>query len=185
MQAIIFDCFGVLTTGYWHEFVSTMPASVRPALADLNKAYDTGHLTELEYITEVEAVCGTRPNLVESGSGTAIKNIVMLDYIGELKPTYKIGLLSNIATNWITEKFLSPAEQQLFDAMMYSHTVGLVKPDPQVFKRMADELGVAPQDCLMVDDLEANCDGARAAGMQTVHYISFNQAKAAINMLLT
>ena len=52
----------------------------------------------------------------------------------------------------------------LFDVLVLGGTVGARKPDPEVYRRTAALLGLEPQDCVVVDDLERNVSGARAAG---------------------
>lgn len=185
MKAIIFDCFGVLTTDYWREFVAALEVDLQPAAADLNKAYDAGFITTTDFMDQVEELTGQRPELVEHTHGPATKNSELLDYIAELKPYYKTGLLSNIASDWITDEFLTAPEQGLFDAMIFSHNVQLTKPDPRIFELIADRLGVEPTDCVMVDDIEPNCTGAREIGMQAVVYQHYPQARRELELLLS
>ena len=184
MKALIFDCFGVLTTDYWREFVAALPARYQAAASDLNKAYDAGFITTADFLQQVASLTGKRPELIEHTHGPATKNVQLLEYISTLKVNYKIGLLSNIASDWITEEFLSSAEQQLFDAMIFSHTVQLTKPDHRIFELMAERLAVDPRDCVMIDDLETNCTGARETGMQAVVYQDFTVAKQQLEQIL-
>ena len=184
MQAIIFDCFGVLTTDYWRQFVTSLPTDQQLVVGELNKAYDSGHLTSSDFMNEVEIVTSRRPNLSDHYRATATKNYELLSYITDLKPTYKIGLLSNVASDWVTEKFLTAEEASLFDVMIFSHNVGLTKPDERIFKLMANRLGVSEGECVMVDDLDANCTGARSAGMQAITYLDVAQTKAELEALL-
>ena len=185
MKAVIFDCFGVLTTDYWREFVAALPTNLQPAASDLNKAYDAGFMSTTDFMDQVQTLTGRRPDLVEHTRTPATKNHELLDYIAGLKPHYKIGLLSNIASNWITDKFLTTAEQSLFDAMIFSHQVSLTKPDHRIFELMAEKLSVEPTDCIMVDDIEVNCTGAREVGMQAVIYTDFVRARPEIERLLS
>lgn len=53
-----------------------------------------------------------------------------------------------------------------------SWRTGVRKPDRAAFEGAARALGVAPGECLVVDDRPANCDGARAAGMQAHRFAS-------------
>src|SRR5882762_4506135 len=100
IKAIIFDCFGVLTTDKWKEFVATLPESQKQPARDLNHAYDGGFITEEEFITKIQELTGQNPGEVEKiPSSEVAKNNELLNYIEGLKPTYKIGLLSNIASN--------------------------------------------------------------------------------------
>lgn len=184
MKALIFDCFGVLTTDVWKEFLAKLPTDLQRPASDVNKAYDAGFMTTAEYIRQVEDLTGTTPPMVESSPGIA-KNFELLEYIAQKKDSYKIGLLSNIGTDWISETFLTESEQSMFDVLLFSHHVGLAKPDPQIFSIMAERLGVEPSDCLMVDDIEANSIGARTTGMQAVTYQNFEQAKRDIEALIS
>jgi putative hydrolase of the HAD superfamily len=46
--------------------------------------------------------------------------------------------------------------------------VGLHKPEPEIFHLGAERLGVPPEECVFVDDLRENCEGAEAVGMTAV-----------------
>jgi HAD superfamily hydrolase (TIGR01509 family) len=47
---------------------------------------------------------------------------------------------------------------------------GLRKPDPESFLQAARQLGLAPGECLLVDDREENCAAARALGLQALPF---------------
>lgn len=49
-----------------------------------------------------------------------------------------------------------------------SHRMGRRKPEPAAFEHVVREIGVPPEGVLFFDDLPANVEGARAAGMQAV-----------------
>jgi len=59
-------------------------------------------------------------------------------------------------------------EMALFERVFASHEMGLRKPEPESFLRVISELGLAPAECVFVDDLEANCAAARDVGMRSV-----------------
>jgi FMN phosphatase YigB (HAD superfamily) len=42
------------------------------------------------------------------------------------------------------------------------------KPEPEIFLLGAERLGVAPEECVFVDDLRENCAGAEAVGMTAI-----------------
>lgn len=46
--------------------------------------------------------------------------------------------------------------------------MGLHKPDPEIFRLGAERAGLAPADCVFVDDLKENCAGAEAVGMTPI-----------------
>ena len=47
------------------------------------------------------------------------------------------------------------------DDIVYSHEVGLRKPDPAIYALAAARLGVAPYEVLFLDDVSANVGAAR------------------------
>ena len=57
---------------------------------------------------------------------------------------------------------------EMFDAVVISGEVGMRKPEQRIFIHAAEAVGVPPQECVLVDDLPWNVDGARAAGMAAV-----------------
>jgi putative hydrolase of the HAD superfamily len=57
---------------------------------------------------------------------------------------------------------------ELFDGIVISGDVGMHKPEPEIFELGAERIGVAPADCVFVDDLRENCEGAEAVGMTAI-----------------
>lgn len=57
-----------------------------------------------------------------------------------------------------------------FDHQFHSFEVGLAKPDPAYFEHVVAALGIEPDEAVFVDDLQANVRGARAAGLNAVHF---------------
>jgi len=53
-----------------------------------------------------------------------------------------------------------------FDAVSDGNNIQNSKPDPEVFLKAAEFLGIAPEDCLVVEDAEAGVQGAFAGGME-------------------
>jgi putative hydrolase of the HAD superfamily len=88
-----------------------------------------------------------------------------LDVLKELRRRgYKSGLISvcseEVPALW-GETPLAP----LIDAPVFSCSVGVAKPDRRIYEIAAERLGVAPSECLFVDDQPAFVEGAVAAGM--------------------
>jgi HAD superfamily hydrolase (TIGR01509 family) len=57
---------------------------------------------------------------------------------------------------------------------------GLRKPDPAAFEGAARALGVAPEECLLIDDRPDNCDAARRLGMAALRFIDAAQLREAL-----
>jgi epoxide hydrolase-like predicted phosphatase len=185
IRAIIFDCFGVLTVDTWQEFAASLPSNQRTEASVLNRVYDAGHLSRAEFGQAMQALTGRQPRYVEDLPVNDLhKNAELFTLIKKLKPSYKIGLLSNIGTNWVLEHFLSPEERALFDTFVFSFDTGLVKPDERIYRLVGERLGEPPAACVMIDDLARNCQGAEDSGMQAIVYRNLTQMRAELQALL-
>lgn len=188
VKAIIFDCFGVLTKDLWREFTeSLLPGEGVRKAKELNHRYDAGLISLEEFIQAVHEATGHDPQLVETvfTNTKPLKNTELLDYIRELKRNYKIGMLSNIATNWVRDHFLTPEEQKLFDTMVFSFEVGTTKPDPRIYEVALHNLGVEPHETVFIDDVERYCLAAEALGMKAVWYKNFPHMKTELEQILS
>lgn len=78
---------------------------------------------------------------------------------------------AGIATALVTDAPEVPAAvATLFDVVVLGPTLGVRKPDPEVYRRTAERLGLTPDECVVVDDHLANIRGARAAGAVVIHH---------------
>lgn len=182
IRAIVFDCFGVLTTESWQLFKSTLPQDqIEPARSLMHQS-TYGYISYEVFIAELAKLTSRSEAEISSALRHELaKNEPLFDYVRFLKDKgYKIGLLSNIANNWITDTFLTPKEQKLFDAMVLSFEVGMVKPDPRIFHLMCEKLDVETSEAIMVDDIDRYCYAAEAEGMKSVVYTDFQQTRREI-----
>jgi putative hydrolase of the HAD superfamily len=93
---------------------------------------------------------------------------------------FKTALLSN---SWGNDY---PRERwhELFDETVISGEVGMRKPEPEIYRLVAERLGVAPEECVFVDDIAANIKGAVAVGMVGVHHTDVDATLAELEVLL-
>ncbi|MGW5648522.1 HAD family hydrolase [Saccharopolyspora sp. NPDC003752] len=75
----------------------------------------------------------------------------------------KIGVISNIAFD-IRPAFERIGVTGYVDEFLLSYLEGVIKPDPKIFLRACERLGVAPEEALMVGDSEEADGGAAAVG---------------------
>lgn len=179
IRGIIFDCFGVLYVDATHHFYEQYIKDyeqLRPQLSELNRAYDIGLLSQAQLNQEVADLSGLDVDLVNAHIlGVHQRNLGLLEYAESLRADYKVGMLSNIGIDGMNSFFAAEERTRLFDAVVLSSEVQLVKPDPRIFELMATRLGLLPEECVMIDDVEANIMGAREAGMQGIVYQSNQQ----------
>jgi len=108
----------------------------------------------------------------------------LIEYIRSLREGYKIGLLSNafddlreyVTTVW---KFADA-----FDDLLISAEVGLVKPDPAIYRLALQRLAVQADRAVFIDDMRANVEGARRVGLQAIHFNNPAQAQAELKNLI-
>jgi putative hydrolase of the HAD superfamily len=77
----------------------------------------------------------------------------------------RTGLLSN---SWGLDDYPRELFPGLFDVVVISGEVGMRKPEERIFRHTAGLLGLTPQECVFIDDLEVNVAAAEAIGMTAV-----------------
>jgi HAD superfamily hydrolase (TIGR01509 family) len=83
----------------------------------------------------------------------------------------KIALLSNDSPALIA-KLDRLGIAPLFDPLVVSANIGVMKPNPAAYMAVLERLGNAAADTVFIDDMPANIEGARAVGMIGLHYTS-------------
>ncbi|MFF1821439.1 HAD family hydrolase [Kribbella sp. NPDC058245] len=71
----------------------------------------------------------------------------------------------------------------MFDDIVISGEVGLRKPEPEIFLLAARRVNLQPAECVFVDDLEVNVDGARALGMTGILHTSYDETRRELESL--
>jgi epoxide hydrolase-like predicted phosphatase len=94
---------------------------------------------------------------------------------------FRTGLLSN---SWGCDEYPRADFPGLFDAVVISGECGMRKPEEAIFLHAAKSLGLEPEQCVFIDDMEANIAAAAACGMTGVHHNEAAQTVAALQDLL-
>ncbi|MBM2828261.1 MAG: haloacid dehalogenase domain protein hydrolase [Actinobacteria bacterium] len=103
--------------------------------------------------------------------------------IMELKGKYKVGLLSN-TNEWHYEHFFKSVEVfPQFDSVTLSFDVKEMKPGEGIYRDALGKLGVLPDECVYVDDIEEYAEGARRVGMKGIRYTSHDSLVASLRAL--
>jgi len=115
-------------------------------------------------------------------------NPPMIRYVGELRER---GLRTALLTNNVREweplwRAKLPELDDIFDLVVDSAFVGMRKPERRIYELTLERLGggLRPGQCLFVDDLEINCEAARAFGMTAVRFDDAEQAIAELESAL-
>ncbi|MBF81995.1 MAG: hypothetical protein CL522_01115 [Actinobacteria bacterium] len=105
----------------------------------------------------------------------------MIQVVNELRQAgYRLALLTNAVREFrpVIEKTVPIYD--LFDVIVDSSEVGMRKPDKEIYDLASQNLGVENSQCLMIDDLIANVQGAENAGMQGLLFTTSDETSAAI-----
>lgn len=181
-RALIFDCFGVLYQGSLQHLRQLASDDVQQQLTDLSHASDYGYISRNEYMQRVAELTGLTTQQVEDIIETDhVRNEAMIEVVRASRHTHKTALLSNVGRGIIRQLFTPSELTELFDVVVLSSEVGLVKPYPEIYELTAQQLGVPTERCYMIDDMPANIDGARAVGMDGVVFESASQVRAALH----
>jgi len=186
IRAIIFDCFGVVVTEGWYAFRAAhlKNSEVRQVANDLHQATNRGMLPYETFERELSSLAGVSTETVRSFLDNNADNEALLSYIKtDLKPNYRIGMLSNAAADWL-DTMLSREQRALFDAVVLSYQIQVTKPDPRAYEIAAAKLDVAPGECVFIDDTERFCTAARECGMQAIWFKDTEQCIAELKTIL-
>jgi putative hydrolase of the HAD superfamily len=107
----------------------------------------------------------------------------MVEALKRVRGTLKTGCITNnLPANAIgsagSRTIYVADVMALFDHVIESAKIGLRKPDPRIYRMMADALGVEPKGCVYLDDLGVNLKPARDMGMTTIKVLNAPQALA-------
>ncbi len=187
IKAIVFDCFGVLASDGWLPFRDSHFASDPDKfekVIEINKKVDAGIIKYDDFIAQVADLAGVSDADARKDIENNIPDEALFEYIKiELKSSYKIGMLSNAADDWLDEMF-TPDQVGLFDAVALSFEIGAIKPNLLAYQTIANRLGVDLSECVFIDDQPKYCEGANLAGMQAILYKNVKQLKLQLTQIL-
>lgn len=176
IKALIFDCFGVL---YWDD-LNRLYNLVSPDkfqdLSDIMHACDHGYISKQDFLNQVAALAGVSVEAVMAVMHDKHRrNEPIVERVRELKKEYKIGLLTNMGPGTIEEVFSEEEREELFDAVIISSEVGLIKPSRDIFELASERIGVPADETVFIDDRPVNVDGAERTGMKTILFTTNKQ----------
>lgn len=178
----IFDFGNVLARFYPDELTAACVEneSDREAIRDItfDRLYwdrlDAGTITDEE---TKAGICSRLPERLHADACRVydlwVKNLPPVDGMRELvsdlkKSGGKLYLLSNISIKFANEYSENPWLCELFslfDGLVLSGPIGIVKPSPEIFRYLLDRYALEPSECLFVDDSPKNIAGAESVGI--------------------
>ena len=108
----------------------------------------------------------------------------LMRYIRSLRPTYRVGLLSNAFDQLRRQIEQAHKIADAFDESLISAEVGLMKPDAAIYELILQRMRLEPRQVVFIDDFVENVAGAQQVGMQAIHFRSREQAQIELAELL-
>ena len=187
VKAIIFDCFGVLATEAWLPFKAKYfghdPELFKKA-SEIGHQADKGSISYDDCMKAIAKLAGITPEQAVEAIAHNVPDEELFAYVRELKKDYKLGLLSNVAGNYLHQIFTT-SQLSLFDAIALSFESGFIKPQAEAFGVMAKQLGVDLNECVFIDDQQRNVNGAITAGMPAIVYHDAAKLQRELSKLLS
>ena len=193
IRNIIFDLGGVIIDIDYHK---TTDAFQRFGVSNFNDYYsqkkqlpifsefEIGKINDFEFRNGLRALfkCDLNDHQIDVAWNAMLLDfpIERLHYIYELKSRYNLYLFSNtniIHMRAVTNKFKLlnlPVDSldSLFHECYYSYTFGLRKPHAESFLEILRCNRLDASETLFIDDTERHVEGARKAGLHSLHFES-------------
>jgi putative hydrolase of the HAD superfamily len=177
IKNIVFDAGGVLLEytprEYSHKIITDSEAAETVYRELFNgdewKQIDAGAMTEEEAIVHIKKRIPQYLDNLQFAMDNwteALKPMAgMPEIISRLREKhYRTFLLSNTSLRFY--KFSSNFEMfSYFDGFIISAKEKMLKPDPAIYKLLYSRYKLNPSECLFIDDLQVNIDGAEKTGM--------------------
>lgn len=207
-QGVITDWGGVLTTPIlttvqawiqadgidWESYRTVMRAWFTDAYGPNGApnpvhALERGECSDAEFeqqlaaqLLRVDGGSVLAEGLLQRMFAASVQIPAMYDLIRAVRAAgLRTALLSN---SWGDTGYPRADFPGLFDAVVISSECGMRKPEEEIFRHAADLLGLPPEQCIFIDDIEANITAAQALGMTGVHHVEAAQTVAEVEDLL-
>ena len=188
IKTFIFDCGRVVTYDQDARKAASMAGLLSAPIEDFTRiyhaersAYDRGTMDAADYWARVGERFGVRPD------AETLEKIVELDMdswftinpetisiIRELKGLgYRVIMLSNMNLEGKNRLF-GPSRYlagedwlSLFDDVLLSCDLKMIKPEEDIYRACLTRTLADASECLFIDDIEVNLEGARRCGIHT------------------
>jgi len=201
IRAVVFDIGGVLELDVielvdhgldarWEQLLGLHPGELDHRMESFWRAGSLGECTEEEVHQGMRECLGMSQDQVEEYMREMWDwycgrlNVPMADYFRRLRPRYQTAILSNSFVGARREEQQRYHFEEMCDLIIYSHEVGLAKPDRRIFELTWQRLDVQPTEMLFLDDVEGHVRAARTCGIHAILFQETTQAIAALEAAL-
>lgn len=186
-DVILFDFFGVLCSEiapFWFRRYFT-DAEADAIKAEIVSKGDIGLISEDEMYIQISARTGIAPEQIcQDWMDLAKINTVLVEFVRSLRKKHRVYLLSNAIGPFLRRILEGNNLYDLFDGIIISSEIGLIKPSVAYFERAMELLDVNAANAVMIDDNPKNIAGAVQAGIKGLVFTDNEQLWAAWDELV-
>jgi len=185
-KAVIFD-LGKVLIGFNHDKMHMSMAKIMGISVDrlkeiiakheLGTNFEKGLVSEdfvLQTLLDNSPDSFSKVDMVRAFSDIFEDNLKVKNLIPRLKAReLKTAILSNtnsLHIKWLKNQY---AFFDLFDAHIFSFEALALKPEQEIYQVAAEKLGLKASECIFIDDLWENIEGANKFGMHGIHFQSY------------
>jgi len=193
-KALLFDIGGVVievdmqrSLDHWSDRAGADISRLaeRHLRDEVHDRYERGEITTEAYMDHLRQLLGldlSHKEMIDGWNALLVREIEGIRAVLQrLSGSVPISAFSN--TNAAHVETLTARYADVlghFDTVYVSSSIGHRKPELQSFLHVADAMKLSPEDILFFDDSPVNLDGARRAGLHTVHVRSHGDVLSAL-----
>ena len=193
IRGIVFDIGGVLeytpdlgVNTKWEQKLNLQPGELDKRLIQAWRDGSIGTITEAEVHQKIGEILGIDTELVNAMMADIWEeylgslNVELAAYFAGLRPAYRTAILSNSFVGAREREQEHYHFNEMCDFIIYSHEVGMSKPDRRIYALTCERLGLPPEEVIFLDNYQKAVDAAVESGMHGILFKENTQAIADI-----
>ncbi len=167
---IIFDLYGVLLPDPYAMWLASNGIEKTQPYTDLMNRRDDGEIDTSVFFAELSGLTGITEQSIRANFYQPVAvSREMRTLLETLAGRYKLGLLTNSSkrTHTVLEDI---GLTSMFDEVVISADVGVVKPQPEIFTIMLERIKSSPAETIFIDDNNQNVASAATIGITATQF---------------
>lgn len=191
IEVVLFDVGGVLSEDRVEHKLADLAArydvSFERLMAEKDPVRlraDLGQISDADFWREVLATVGVEATPQDVAIESYLEAVPgTLELARQLYGRVRLAILSNDSRELSQARREHHGLDALFNPILISAYIGLVKPDPRVFHHALAELQVPPAACLFIDNVTENVAAAESVGLRALRFRNATDLAAELQAL--